>query len=302
GLLLVSIMAKPGLAIDFTLDDQQGTPTRRDLSDPRLAAAVERVKQRGISGEDARALVNRMVASGTGSDEIVAVLNGLERSVATGVPPKLLFDKALEGVAKGIPPSRLIPALNAHGQRLRVAARSFDKLTAQKWAAPAVERENAVLRLTGAMSHGTADGVIEQIINGAVRSPNRAKLTLQAVVTAVEVYGDLVSRRVPARQAASIVDVGLERAWPADEFREAVTSIDRLVSEVPPDRAADELINAIKQGRSPSDVMRDMQARERERDSRRAVPRAGDDRKTGRKGPPAERPGPRPDRDKPRRP
>lgn len=287
---------------DASLSDQPGSSAsvNRVLSDPRIAAAIERLKQRGIAPEDAIMLVNRMAASGTASAELVIVLNGLERSAVPGVPPKLLLDKALEGVAKGVPPARLVTALNTHSQRLRAAVVYVDKLAAQQWAPSAALRENTVLRLASAMSQGVSDQMVERMINSAMRSPKRERLTLPAVVTAIQVYADLVSRRVPAKQTTDIVNAGLERAWSADEFRGTVVSIDLLTSDGSPDRAANEFLQAIQQGRSPSDVVRDAQARER--GHRPVGPRAGDDQRTGRKGPPTERPGPRPDRDKPGRP
>jgi hypothetical protein len=145
-----------------------------------------------------------------------------------GIPTDPLFDKAVEGVAKGIPPSRILPAVVAHADRLRRAR----GLLGGEVGPPVI--------VAG------ADALAKGVPTESLRELRPAERTSMALL----VLGDLIEAGVAPRDAIALVREALGRGTADEAMLSIRPTVQRLLRDgrTPAD-AADVIRRALRDGR-----------------------------------------------------
>jgi len=195
-----------------------------------------------------------MLSEGIGPRTVLDLWGVVAEVASRDAPVRLLLDKVLEGTAKRVPPEQVAGAIRGYGMRLRAAA-AYIRLTEEKRLSGGVEmaREEALLRLGGAMSQGVDQAALGRMLDLAAASPRRA-IGLYGLIVASEVLADLLRRGVPPDRARILVETGIQNALSPDEMRDLVRSID--LSAESATEAALRLQEVMRRGVSPSEVVR----------------------------------------------
>ena len=147
---------------------------------------------------------------------------------AEGIPTDPLFDKAVEGVAKGIPTDRILPAVMAHADRLRLARGVLGTDVG-----------------TPVMVAG-ADALAKGVPSESLRELRPAERTSMALL----VLGDLIEAGVPADEAIAVVREALSRGAADQAMLTIRPTVHRLLSDGrTPTDAADAIRRALRDGR-----------------------------------------------------
>ncbi len=128
-----------------------------------------------------------------------------------GVPPGLVYRKALEGIAKGIPPGRLLPALRQYAGRLREAR--------------AIMGPGHNPATLGAAAEAIRRGVPAD----AVRSLTRTGHSGRDLAVPLIVLGELTEAGVPTDRALDMVSAALNRGARADRMLAMSAAIRRRI-------------------------------------------------------------------------
>jgi hypothetical protein len=145
-----------------------------------------------------------------------------------GIPTDPLFDKAVEGVAKGVPPGRILPAVAAHAERLRVAR----GLLGVDVGPPVI--------VAG------ADALAKGVPSQSLRELGPAERTSMALL----VLGDLIEAGVAPGDAVALVREALGRGTADEAMLSIRPTVQRLLRDgrTPAD-AADAIRRALRDGR-----------------------------------------------------
>lgn len=150
---------------------------------------------------------------------------------AEGIPPDLLFRKALEGLAKRVPPDRLVPAVESYAGRLVQARAAFGT------AVPAPP--GLLVAGADALQRGVPDQALRELGGREDRSP-----------MAVLVLADLVETGVPTERALELVGDALQQRTREREMLGIPEQVRRLMRQGRTARdAAEEVRRVIRSGR-----------------------------------------------------
>ncbi|MDT8341656.1 MAG: hypothetical protein RQ751_09115 [Longimicrobiales bacterium] len=162
-----------------------------------------------------------------------AVFQELERMGGeverSGIPPELLFNKALEGAAKGVPGDRLLPAVASYSRRLLQAREMFGPQ-----AGPPILVAGA-----DALQRGVPEGALRRLGARGDRSP-----------MAVLVLAELVEAGVPVERASDMVGEAMQRRVRQGEMLAMPEEVRRLMRQGRSAQdAAEQVQRAMRRGR-----------------------------------------------------
>lgn len=199
-----------GAATASTAQAQQGeTPA----AGGELGAVLERV--RGSFDAASAARIEELAAS----------------AAESGVPRRVLLDKALEGAAKSVPAERVIAALSTYSERL-VQSRGI--LGEQAGASALVAGADALQK-----------GVSTEHLRSVVRNDGNQEIS-------IVVLGDLVDAGIPADRAVEVVRAALDRGRTGQGLLAVPSEVRGMLRQgMPPAEAATEMQRRIRAGELP---------------------------------------------------
>jgi len=149
-----------------------------------------------------------------------------------GIPPELLFNKALEGVAKRVPPDRIVPAVAAYAGRLRQARGMFGPASTPPLLVAGAD----------ALQRGVPAQALQRLGAREDRSP-----------MSVLVLAELVETGVPTDRAVELVGEALQRRTREREMLGIPEEVRRLMRQGQSAQdAAEQIRRALRRGRGGS--------------------------------------------------
>ena len=187
----------------------------------------------GVDGQDQAEKIRQAFPPDV-ADRIEAIARSASQD---GIPPGPVYHKALEGAAKRVPAARIVPAVSAYADRLRVAGRALGT-TRAPW----------VVAGADALSRGvSADALSEVAPAGRDGGP-----------IPVIVLGDLVESGVPADQALEVVREALRSRQAREDMVRISGTVERMVrdGDAPRD-VARRLVRHMRRGLPLRQMVRD---------------------------------------------